>query len=65
MSKCRFLGVLIPNLDDYFWITPPWGHTRWGEGGGEGNFFIFDQYHHVGCIKVEEEDELPTLPISS
>ena len=54
MSKGRFLGVLIPNLDEFFG-SPPLGAYMRGEGGEGGEkvtFFFFDQYHHVGCLNV-------------
>ena len=49
MSKGRYFGVLIPNLDG-FWITPTGGRTGGVGGGRDGEkvtFMIFRKYHHV------------------
>ena len=40
MSKGRFFGVLIPNLDEFFGSHPSGGLHRGGRGGEEEDFIF-------------------------
>ena len=49
MSRGRFFGMLISNLEEFFGSHAPGGVHG---GGGERGIFIFNQYHHVRCLEV-------------
>ena len=40
MSRGRFFGILISNLEEFFGSHPSWG-VHGGEGGGKRGIFIF------------------------
>ena len=48
MSRGRFFGMLISNLEEFFGSHPPGGVN----GGGRGGFLFFNQYHLVICLEV-------------
>ena len=52
MSRGRFFGMLISNLEEFFGSPPPGGVYRGGGKGGVGRegFLFFNQYHHVRCL---------------
>ena len=52
ISRGRFFGMLISNLEEFFGSHPPGGVHRGGEGGGKVEFFLFGQYHHARCLGV-------------
>ena len=52
MSRGRFFGMLISNLEEFFGSHPPGGLHGGGGRGGRGGFLFFNQYHHVICLEV-------------
>ena len=54
MSRGRFFGMLISNLEEFFDYTPLGACTVVWEGRGvkKGIFFFLGKYYHVGYTKV-------------